>query len=151
MAEENENIVEEVQTAPEQVEQPKAEQPRNEQGQFKSKFETAGDDSVAKVALSKPPVEEDKTLPTEPVIKEDTNVVEEIKPEPPIENITEELPVLEEITVDDLRVTEAVEEKIEEAVIEAEETGKPLPENIQKLVDFMDETGGDIKDYVNLK
>ncbi len=28
--------------------------------------------------------------------------------------------------------------------------GKPLPENIQSLVDFMNETGGTIEDYVRL-
>jgi len=144
---ENENTVEEVQSTPEQVEQPKAEQPRNEQGQFKSKFESAGDDSVAKVDLSKPLAQETE----EPTVEEKTNIVEEVKEEV-VENTTEEVPVLEEITVEDLKETEveAVEEKIEEAVTEAEETGKPLPENIQKLMDFMDVTGGDLQDYVNL-
>jgi ribosomal protein S13 len=148
---ENEKIVEEVSNeTPEQVDQPKAEQPRDEKGQFKSKFESAGDDSVAKVDLSKPPVAETEEVKSEPAVEE-TNVVEEVKEEV-VESATEEAPVLEEITVEDLKETEveAVEEKIEEAVAEAEETGKPLPENIQKLMDFMDETGGDLQDYVNL-
>ena len=59
-----------------------------------------------------------------------------------------EQPVMEEVTEEEKveEVAEAVEEADEEAVT----TGKPLPENIQKLVDFMDETGGDIQDYVNL-
>ena len=39
---------------------------------------------------------------------------------------------------------------IEEAVEKAEETGQELPENIQKLMKFMDETGGDLADYVKL-
>ena len=67
------------------------------------------------------------------------------------ESETQETPVLEEITEDstESEITE-VEEKVEEAVAETEATGKPLPENIQKLVDFMEETGGDINDYVNL-
>ena len=43
-----------------------------------------------------------------------------------------------------------IEDQIEEAVAEAEATGKPLPENIQKLMDFMEETGGDLSDYVKL-
>ena len=29
-------------------------------------------------------------------------------------------------------------------------TGKPLPENIEKLVSFMEETGGNVEDYVRL-
>ena len=47
-------------------------------------------------------------------------------------------------------VIEEVEEVVEEAVKESQATSKPLPENIQKLIDFMDETGGDIQDYANL-
>ena len=65
--------------------------------------------------------------------------------------VQDEKPVIEEIT--DEKVEEEVEEvteQVEEAVAEAEATGKPLPENIQKLVDFMEETGGDINDYVKL-
>jgi len=123
-----------------------------------SKFESAGDDSVIKVDLSKPP-----TKPEENEVKEDnTNdegVVaesndadtsqeqEEIQPEAE----TQETPVLEEITEDSTEEEVAeVEEQVEEAIAEAEATGKPLPENIQKLVDFMDETGGDLEDYVKL-
>ena len=163
MAKENENIIEEVSSeTPEQVEQPKVEQPRNEKGQFKSKFDSIGDDSVIKVDLSKPPQQTEEAK-EESVIEEKTNVVEEnTESNTPVENQTEEeIPVLEEITISDLKENEtvaetieeqveAVEEQVEEAVIEAKETGKPLPENIQKLVDFMDETGGDIQDYVNL-
>ena len=37
-----------------------------------------------------------------------------------------------------------------EAMKEAEETGTPLPENIQKVIDFMDETGGSLEEYVKL-
>ena len=153
MAEENENIVEEVSNeTPESVEQPKVEQPRDEKGQFKSKFESAGDDSVLKVDLTKPPTVETEKVEEEPVVEEKQNVVEEVKPETTVEAVEEDIPVLEEVTVEDLKETpiETVEEQIEEAVAEAEVTGKPLPENIQKLVDFMDETGGDIQDYVNL-
>ena len=55
---------------------------------------------------------------------------------------------MEEVTEEEK--VEEVAEAVEEAVEEAVATGKPLPENIQKLVDFMDETGGDINDYVQL-
>ena len=65
------------------------------------------------------------------------------------ETADDETPILEEITNEEVTEDE-VEEKIEEAIAESEATGKPLPENIQKLVDFMEETGGDINDYVNL-
>ena len=66
-----------------------------------------------------------------------TQEQEEVQPEAE----TQEAPAIEEVTE---------ESEIEEAVAEAEVTGDPLPENIQKLVDFMQETGGDINDYVKL-
>jgi len=79
-------------------------------------------------------------------------VKKEVKVEEPVavveeEVLPEELTVLEEITEEE--VIEKAEE-IAEAVVEAQETGKPLPENIQKVVDFMDETGGSLEDYVKL-
>ena len=36
---------------------------------------------------------------------------------------------------------EELVEETKEAIVEAQETGKELPENIQKLVDFMEENG----------
>ena len=74
--------------------------------------------------------------------------VEEIKvPEEKVET-TEETPVLQEIT-DEVKVEE-VAEVVEKEIIESMETGKDLPENVQKLMNFMEDTGGDLKDYVNL-
>jgi len=102
-----------------------------------SKFESAGDDGVIKVDLSKPPTpQEDK-------------VVVEDKVEETITEVTDgvETPVLEEITEDEV---EEIATEAEEAIKESMETGKELPENVQKLVDFMEDTGGDINDYVKL-
>ncbi len=83
----------------------------------------------------------------EPEDAEPTQEQEEVQPEAE----TQEAPVLEEITEEEVKEEVAeVEEKVEEAIAEAEATGKPLPENIQKLVDFMEETGGDLNDYVKL-
>jgi hypothetical protein len=102
-----------------------------------SKFESAGDDSVIKIDLSQPVEETVEEEVIEPVAEEVT------------EEITEEVetPVIEEVTEEEV---EEVIEQVEEAVAEAKATGKPLPENIQKLVDFMEETGGDINDYARL-
>ena len=133
MIEQNEEVVEETTDSVEETTEKNTEQPVEEVVEEtidESKFESAGDDSVIKV---------------EEVVEEKENVVEE-----PLEDT----PVIEEITVDDLKdkeeIKEKVEEQVEEAIAEAEATGKPLPENVQKLVDFMDETGGDLQDYVNL-
>ena len=40
--------------------------------------------------------------------------------------------------------------KLKKLLQQAQETGEPLPENIQKVVDFMNETGGSLEDYVRL-
>ncbi len=50
-------------------------------------------------------------------------------------------------------VTEEVEEikkEVKEAIRDEKILGKPLPENIEKLVSFMEETGGTVEDYVRL-
>ena len=125
----------------------------------KSKFESADDDSVMKVDLSKPPTPKEEKNETKEDNADDSGVAaesenaestekqEEVQPEAE----AQETPVLEEITEDSTEEEVAeVEEKVEEAIAEAESTGKPLPENIQKLVDFMEETGGDLNDYVKL-
>ena len=117
-----------------------------------SKFDSAGDNSVIKIDLSKPTIQEENE--TKEDNADDSGVVaesdnadapqeqEEVQPE--VE--TQETPVLEEITEDN----EEIAEEVSEAIKESMETGEPLPENIQKLMDFMEETGGDLNDYVKL-
>ena len=149
--EENKEAVEEtVEQSVNQVEETKQEQPRDENGRF-SKFESANDDNVIKVDLDNPPeIKQEVVEEKENVVEQKEEVAEEVKEEIK-EEVKEEIPVIEEITVEDLKdKPETVEEKIEEAVSEAESTGKPVPENIQKVINFMEETGGDLQDYVNL-
>jgi len=112
------------------------------------------EDGVVKVDLTKKP-EENETK--EEITSDNTNderVVEVVEDtgatqeqeEIQSETETQETPVLEEITGE----VEKLEETISDAIVEAEEKGSPLPESIQKLVDFMEETGGDLQDYVKL-
>ena len=122
------------------------------------KFEQP-EDNIIKVDLSKPPkteeVEEEKKLeePTENTTEEkiEEKVIEEIVEE--VEEKQEEpkeAPVVEEVTAEEQKQIEEVKEEVVKAVEEAEATGKPLPENIEKLITFMEETGGDLQDYVKL-
>jgi len=46
--------------------------------------------------------------------------------------------------------TDELTDKVEDAVKETVKTGKPLPENIENLVSFMEQTGGTVEDYVRL-
>ncbi len=63
----------------------------------------------------------------------------------------EEQPVLEEITEEEVQEqAEQLTEDVADAIAEQEETGVELPENIQKVIDFMNETGGSLEDYVKL-
>ena len=132
-----------------------------------TKFETAGDKSVLKVDLNNPPKTKedavqkqstdevpvrDESETSEKVLEENVETTDE-KPtgEEVSEEVSNEQPVVEEITEE--KIEEQVEDLVEEtkeAIAEAQETGEALPENIQKLVDFMEETGGDINDYVRL-
>jgi len=108
------------------------------------------DDEVVKVDLTKPKENADTEQETADVASDkQTETVQEVVEEVPQEQTTvqdEEQPVVEEITSD----VEEVAEAVEEAIVESMETGEKLPENIQKLVDFMEETGGDLNDYVKL-
>ena len=121
--------------------------------------ENTQEDNVTKVNLDKPPTPKEEKDETKENNADDSGVVaesENAEPTQEQEEIqpkaeTQEAPTLEEITEGSTEEEVAeVEEQVEEAVAEAEATGKPLPENIQKLVDFIEETGGDINDYVKL-
>jgi len=122
---------------------------------------TNQDDNVIKVNLDKPPTPKEDEV-TEEVTKDnadDSGVVElvedadtaekqeEVQPEAE----TQETPVLEEITEEEVKEqVEDLAEQAQEAMLESAETGKALPENLQKVVDFMEDTGGTLEDYVRL-
>jgi len=123
--------------------------------------QTNEDDNIIKVNLDKPPTPKEDEVKEE-VAKDnadDSGVVELVKDadttekqeEVQPEAETQETPVLEEITEEEVKEeTEELTEQVEEAVAEAQETGKAIPENLQKVVDFMEETGGTLEDYVRL-
>jgi len=117
------------------------------------------DDNITKINLDKPPTPKEEKNETKESNADNSGVVAEPEnadasqeqKEVQSETETQEAPALEEITEDSTEEEVAeVEEQIEEAVAEAQATGKPIPENIQKLIDFMEETGGDLNDYVKL-
>jgi len=122
-----------------------------------SKFKSKDDSNVIKVDLSKPPKTEEnadtKQETTDVVSDEQAPVVEEVVEEIPQGETTvqnEETPVVEEITEEEAKEIETTKEEVVKAVEEAETTGKPLPEGVEKLMQFMEETGGDLQDYVKL-
>ena len=149
MAENQENDVQE-----EVVETTNVEQDLVDQQEVETKVE-------AEVTAPKNEVLEDGTVKLDLSSIEDkapTSNTNEIK-QPVLEQETveeeqqveEETPVLQEVTEEEIvEKTEELTEEVAEAVEEAKESGTPLPENIQKVVDFIDETGGSLEDYVKL-
>ena len=82
----------------------------------------------------------------EPVVEQ--VVEEEIKQEQEVAR--EDTPTIQEVTDETAQdEAEVLEEQLEQAIVE-ESVGVNLPENIEKLVSFMEETGGTINDYVRL-
>jgi hypothetical protein len=127
-----------------------SEQTVKQEGEFKLKKRNTPkklatpENNVTKVSMKEPLIETEPEV-TKVVIKE------------------EEAPVVEETVVTSeesnspIQLVEEVEEEVKEVEAEYKEAirdekviGKPLPENIEKLVSFMEETGGNINDYVRL-
>jgi 2-phospho-L-lactate guanylyltransferase (CobY/MobA/RfbA family) len=72
-------------------------------------------------------------------------VVEQVQ-----ESVQADESVIEEITNEEVaEAVEELEEQVEQAIVE-KDLGIELPENLQKAVDFMNETGGSLEDYVKL-
>jgi len=74
-------------------------------------------------------------------------VVEEVSQQQ--DTVSDEEQVLQEVTEEEEVVVNENTEK-NEVVEELKEVSRPLPENIDKLVSFMEETGGTVEDYVRL-
>ena len=95
------------------------------------------EEEVTKVVIDETKEEAVKEEPVKEVVEEKTEEATEEKVTP-IQEVTEE---------------EKVEEVKEPVVETAPEPAKPeinLPENVEKLVKFMEETGGTVEDYVRL-
>ena len=147
MAENQENDVQE-----EVVEATNVEQDLVDQQEVEPKVE-------AEVTATKNEVLEDGTVKLDLTSVEEkapTSATNEFKTpetvaEVPQEQPVEEQPVLEEITEEEVvEQTQELQEDIVEAIQEQEQSGVELPENIQKVVDFISDTGGSLEDYVKL-
>lgn len=107
---------------------------------------TEVDDNVTKLNLNETAEEATSSATDETGVdgsNEDTAATPE-QEEVQQEVEAQEASVLEEITTDEPN------EALEELVDEVGKTTSVLPESVEKLVKFMDETGGDIQDYLRL-
>ena len=92
-----------------------------------------------KADASDVPVEKPADAPSSEEVVEEVRDTIQVA-ESPIQEITEE-EVAEK--------AEDLEEQVEQAIVE-QKLGVELPENIQKVVDFVNETGGSLEDFVKL-
>ena len=148
--EKKEPVAEQVKEAPEEVKaepQPKVDSPV-------SIDEESGGIKLDLTQLNKPQEDANTEQETTDVASdqqaEPAQEVEKEIPQQP-EPVQAEESVLEEITDEEVEEkTEELKEEIEQAVQQSQDTAEPLPENIQKVVEFMNETGGSLEDYVKL-
>ncbi len=135
-----------------------------EEGTFKVKLkkpkQLSKQDKTIKVDLSKP--KEEATAVEETEVK-DTPVAEPTKVEEPVQESSEaaepkeEKPIIEEIKEEPeeevISIGEEMVQSSEQPIVKVSDEVKQdinLPENIEKVVDFMKETGGTLEDYVRL-
>ncbi len=115
--------------------------------------ETKGNVTKVKEKMTmKPQVESEEPIKVDLSKPPEEKPVEEVKPEAEVQEAQEvekqeEAGTLEEVTTEEV---EQVADVASAAIEESMNTGNPLPENVQMLVDFMEDTGGDLNDYVKL-
>ncbi len=135
-----------------------------EEGTFKVKLkkpkQLSKQDETIKVDLSKP---KEEITPVEETEVKDTPVVEPTKVDEPVQESSEvaepkeEKPIIEEIKEEPeeevISIGEEMVQSSEQPVVQVSDEIKQdinLPENIEKVIDFMKETGGTLEDYVRL-
>ena len=152
----------------------KTNEPVKQEGDFslkgkskKPKQLSKQNNEITKVSLKEPLVNLEPDVTKVVIPKEEDNAIQEQSTESSV--LLEEQPKVglqevgqgkEEPAEDDkaqLPIQEVTNEEkqeiakvVKEAVRDEKILGKPLPENIEKLVSFMEETGGTIDDYVRL-
>ena len=114
-----------------------------------SKSEVDQDVTKVEIKTEEDAVQEQSTDASDDTVgqSEDSSDSKEVVEEVRTTDSDEESPisVIEEVSEEEVKPTEEVKE-VKQEVVEQ----KPLPENIEKLVSFMEETGGTVDDYVRL-
>jgi len=143
----------------------KTNEPVKQEGEFKIKKKTpkkltTPSNEPVKVNIKEPLIETEPEVIKVVIPKEDAIQIGETKEVPvekpsgdsaavgeqvqkPVEDVKEFTPIKE------VEVAK-VEAEVKEALRDEKVLGKQLPENIEKLVSFMEETGGTIEDYTRL-
>ena len=107
---------------------------------------------VSKINLSSDEKIEDSETTVLKVEQEKPDLVKEVEQEKPEDSVIkdEEVVTIQEIKEEEEEEIKSVSKEMSEAVRDSNITGKALPENVEKLVSFMEDTGGTVEDYVRL-
>ena len=131
-----------------------------QEGDFKIKSKPKKPKNLGKAnEITKVEINKDVPKDQGEVIPEVTKV--ELKETPEVLNTEEKQEEIVQVNNTDEEVTSVIEEiteeqvdnleqKLDEALNDLEQSGAKLPENIEKLVSFMEDTGGTLEDYVRL-
>jgi len=130
-----------------------SEQTVKQEGEFKIKRKTpkklaTPENNVTKVSMKEPLINTEPEVTKVVIKKDDAPAIEK-----PVAEVVEDnspIQLIEEIEEDVKEEVKEVEAEYKEAIRDEKVIGKSLPENIEKLVSFMEETGGNINDYVRL-
>ena len=156
-------------------EETKTNEPVKQEGEFKlktktpKKFDSKSQNETIKLDLTKPEATgeiipdvikvEIPTLKTEdnavrveetggiPEEKQTRDMVEVDKQVSEPSSDIEDISPIQEIVEEEVK---EIKQEVKEAIRDEKVLGKQLPENIEKLVNFMEETGGTVEDYVSL-
>ena len=107
-----------------------------------SGFKSKDDPSVIKVDLTKPPVKEEENA-----VREQSTDEVPVRDEP---EASEEVQAENVETTNEQPAPEESPEQVQDEAPPAKANDLKLPENVDKLISFMNETGGNINDYVKL-
>ena len=153
--EKQENVIQEVKTEETPVTTSNEEQTQEEAPKIQARIVEEGGDFKVKLKKKNEPVQEQST--DEVSVRDKSEASKEVSEENKQEEVKEltkekekEEVVLEEVKEEEIQ-QQVVEEKIEEPVAQTQpEPQVVVPENLQDLVKFMEETGGSLEDYTRL-
>ena len=153
--EKQEEVIQEVKTEETPVTTSNEEQTQEEAPKIQARIVEEGGDFKVKLKKKNEPVQEQST--DEVSVRNKSEASKKVSEENKQEEVKElakeeekEEVVLEEVKEEEIQ-QQVVEEKIEEPVAQPQpEPQTVVPENLQDLVKFMEETGGSLEDYTRL-
>jgi len=145
--EKQKDVIQEVKTEETTVQTPVEEQKQEEPKIKHRVLEEGGDFKLKPVKFKTKEEESQEQTGVKKAVENEKTETEEVK-----EEVKKEDTVLEEVTQEEIAEVEKAEAQIvvEEKPVEEKQPEVVVPENLQDLVKFMEDTGGSLEDYTRL-